>query len=166
MRTQTHFVRMSLVGMLATVVAVLGMSAGTTPPHTQVGGIPVHIDPFRAHFEAVPLSGSGAGRGVATIQAPLPDDPSLLGLAAAIQWFRGHARGDVRGGERPRHPLTFVAERTLPPFRHSWRNFTTRGIEGSGSGPSRGRSRLVPRVGSSASATILPRLPRRAPDGP
>lgn len=68
-------------------IAILGMSAGATPPGTHVNGIPLHIDPFRAHFDLAPLSGSGAGKGVATMQAPLPDDVGLLGIQAAVQWF-------------------------------------------------------------------------------
>jgi hypothetical protein len=57
-------------------------------PAISVGGIAVSIDPATIVASApFTLSGTGAGQGLATFHAAIPDLPSLVGVQVSAQWF-------------------------------------------------------------------------------
>ena len=59
------------------------------PSGAFAGGVPLNINLFDPSLTSVTLtlSGSGHGNGHGTFHAPIPDDPSLVGLTLYGQWW-------------------------------------------------------------------------------
>jgi hypothetical protein len=74
---------------------------------TSVNGIPINVDLGLVLPVVVPLAGSGAGAGYATVQIPTPDDPALRGALLFGQWFvaDGAAAGGIAATQGVRYSL-------------------------------------------------------------
>jgi len=68
-------------------IAILAASQTALPAGTNVAGVPLLIDLAAAAVVFVPLSGNGAGLGMATFKLPIPDNPSLRNIEMFAQWF-------------------------------------------------------------------------------
>lgn len=90
-------------------VGVLAVSAAASTPGTQLNATPVHVDVAELLLlEILALEGVGAGDGVATFQAALPNDPLLVGVDVFTQWlvFDPAAPGELSATSGQR--LTFL----------------------------------------------------------
>jgi len=81
--------KVGLKGGLGGATAHLGIAPSAAPSGAFAGGVPLNINLFDPSLTSVTLtlSGSGHGNGHGTFHAPIPDDPSLVGLTLYGQWW-------------------------------------------------------------------------------
>ncbi|MHC4378833.1 MAG: cytochrome-c peroxidase [Planctomycetota bacterium] len=80
--------KLGLRNALGGSVAVLAVSAAQAPAGTTVNAAPVHVDAGKLlALEILGLAGVGEGEGFATHLAPLPNEPTLVGVDIFSQWL-------------------------------------------------------------------------------